>query len=272
MTIPVTPKKKYGQHFLTAPYYAEKIANTLQCSESATVVEIGPGTGALSKFLVRRFPSIHFIETDPEVLPALEKTIGPGAWTVHRADAVTFDFTRVEPPVHIIGNLPYNRAAMILRNALLCAPHVASLTCMVQAEVAGRIVSLPHCKSNGFLTIFCQFFGKPRLLFHVPPGAFFPKPKVNSSVFTLAIDEGAIQRLTRHHWSGFFSFVSDCFCMRRKTLMNNLLRRSSEKRAITSIFDSQGWSLTLRPEDLSVNDWLILFKMLKESTACAASF
>jgi len=261
------PKKRLGQHFLISPYYAEKIADSIACSDDRSVVEIGPGMGAVSVYLKRRFPRFHLIEMDRDVIPALKVKLGPGEWVLHAEDVLRFDFGTLGSGLHIIGNLPYNIGAMIIKKTLFCAPQVASVTYMVQREVAERIVAGAHTKQNGFLSIFCQFFGKPQILFHVPPGAFFPKPNVESSVFQLAVRPGIIERLTREEWEDFFALVSRGFTMRRKMLLTSLSWKKGNKAVVEDILRKAGLDAKVRPEDLLVDDWIRVYKQCKDAVA-----
>ena len=261
----LAPKKKLGQHFLISPYYAQRIALAVESSDDSKVIEIGPGMGALSIFLKERFPRFHLIEMDRDLISGLKEKIGYGEWTLHVGDVLEFDFKTLGAPLHLVGNLPYNIAALVIKKTLLCSPQVASVTYMVQREVAERIVAAPHTQQNGYLTIFCQFFGSPKILFNVPPGAFEPKPKVNSSVFQMKVNPQIDKALSRKEWGRFFSFVSNGFSTRRKMLAKSLsLRTGNDKDAIVGIIERTGLDRKVRAEDLNVHEWLRLYSQLKE--------
>jgi len=254
------PKKNLGQHFLTAVSYAKRIADSIPAvSGHGHVLEIGPGKGALSVHLVKRFPDFHCVELDPDVIPALSGNLGPGHWTLHRENVLTFDFSKVGFPVHVTGNLPYSIGALIIKKTLLYGNRVRSCTFMVQREVAERIVAGPHTRKNGFLSIFCQFFGKPTILFHIPRGAFFPSPNVDSSVFQLVIDDDPEKKIPSGKWASFFEFVDKGFRMRRKMLVNTL-DTTFEKSYWARLLDELGVGPGARPEDLIADQWLELYK------------
>jgi 16S rRNA (adenine1518-N6/adenine1519-N6)-dimethyltransferase len=261
---PLAPKKRLGQNFLHSSFYARRIADSVNAKPDSTVVEVGPGMGALTVFLKNRFEALHLIEMDREIIPALEEKLGEGSWTMHAGDVLAFDFASLKGPLHIVGNLPYNIGALIIKKALLCAPHVVSLTCMVQREVAERIVAKPHSKQNGFLSIFCQFFGNPKILFRVPPGSFFPKPKVESAVFQLIVDPLKVEKLPKKMWEPFFAFVSRGFSMRRKKLMTTLAWKTGDKERYGIMLETLGLDRSVRPEDLGIAEWLGLYKQLEE--------
>jgi len=261
------PKKHLGQHFLTAPAIAKKIAAAVPALAGDGVLEIGPGRGALSVHLLERFPLIHLVEIDVNSIDVLKNKLGDGDYRIHNEDALAFDFSTVGFPLHVVGNLPYNISALIIKRALLEAPRVASCTFMVQREVAARIVSGPRSRQNGFLSIFCQFFGEAKLLFHVPPGAFFPRPSVDSSVFQIIIDTGIEGKLRRGLWEDFFAFVDSGFSMRRKQLAKTLsLRHGRDKDYYRVALSDMGADAAARPEDLGVGEWLDLYGRVRDES------
>jgi 16S rRNA (adenine1518-N6/adenine1519-N6)-dimethyltransferase len=256
------PKKHLGQHFLTAPTFARKIADAVPARQSEKLLEIGPGQGALSIFLKERFPQFHLVEVDPAAIEVLQPKLGDGYYTIHRNDILCFDFSEAGFPLHVVGNLPYSIGALIIKKVLLQGNSIASCTFMVQREVAERIVSAPHNKTYGFLSVFCSFFGKPKLLFHVPPGAFFPRPKVDSSVFQIIIEPDLERKLSCERWEPFFAFVSKGFQQRRKTLVNALSDSVGQKERLAAVLQSMEVNVNARPEDCGCDEWLELFKRL----------
>ncbi|MBN1760436.1 MAG: ribosomal RNA small subunit methyltransferase A [Chitinispirillaceae bacterium] len=255
------PKKHLGQHFLTAPAYARRIAESVPAEASDNVLEIGPGQGALSIFLYERFPSFHLVEIDSAAIEAVQKKLCIGGYTLHHADILKFDFARAGFPLHVVGNLPYVIGAHIIRKTLCYGNRILSCTFMVQREVAERIVAGPHTKRNGFLSVFCSFFGTPRLLFHVPPGAFFPRPNVDSSVFRIVIEKEIESKLPRERWEPFFELVSRGFRQRRKKLVNALAADGAEKETVRVALSSIH-AEDVRAEDLDAAAWLELYRRL----------
>ncbi len=257
-----TPKKKFGQNFLTAPYYVEKIVEAVPAVAEESVVEIGPGKGALSRYLVKKEFSFTMLEMDSDVIPILEEELGERDYTIHNCDATKFDYASLGDYYHAVGNLPYNVASIIIKAILFTAPRLQSVTFMVQKEVAERICATPKGKEIGFLTILCQFFGEATKLFDVPPGAFFPKPKVTSSVFQINLKEELFGRLPNEQWKSFFDFVSTGFQMRRKKLSNSIAKKVGGKERANEVIEKAGLSIDVRPEELSVDQWVDLFKQL----------
>lgn len=258
------PKKKFGQNFLTVPYYIEKIVDAVPAEDGDVVVEIGPGKGALSRYLVKRDFDYTMVEMDSDVIPILKEELGDREYRIVNGDATEFDYSELGDSYHAVGNLPYNVASHIIKRMLFTVPYLQSGTFMVQKEVAERICATPGGKDIGFLTILCQFFGKTQKLFDVPPGAFFPKPKVVSSVFRIDIDAECYGRLDRNEWSSFFEFVSVGYSMRRKKLSNSIARFANGKSEVEALMESVGIQASIRPEGLSVEDWVKLYKAIKE--------
>jgi len=253
------PKKKFGQNFLTVPYYVEKIVDSVPAKSGDVVVEIGPGKGALSSYLVKRDFDFTMIEMDSDVIPYLKGKLGDSRYKVINGDAVAFDYASLGESYHAVGNLPYNVASHIIKNILLTAPLVKSATFMVQKEVAERICASAGGKDIGFLSILCGYFGKPEKLFDVPPGAFFPKPKVVSSVFRICLDSHYFDRLSKENWLPFFDFVSKAYSTRRKKLTNNIQVVAGGKQSAEDALVKIGVSPDVRPEELSVDNWVDLY-------------
>lgn len=259
---------------MTAPAIAARIAAAIPAGAGEQTLEIGPGRGALSVRLIERFPEMHFVEVDGDTLAALGKKLGGDGgqidrdtvnnYTVHNEDVMSFDFAKAGFPLHVVGNLPYNIGALIIKKTLLYAPNVLSCTFMVQKEVALRIVSGPRSRQNGFLSIFCQFFGTVKLLFHVPPGAFFPRPNVDSSVFQIIICPNVEEKLERSRWDDFFAFVDSGFSMRRKQLAKVMsLKFGRDKDFYGSALADAGVHAAARPEDIDVGGWLDFYRRVK---------
>lgn len=251
------PKKHLGQHFLTAPAYAQRIAAAVPSAPGEGVLEIGPGRGALSAHLLERFPGMHLVEVDGDAIGALKGKLGGGDYRIHHGDVMGFDFAEAGFPLHVAGNLPYNIGALIIKKTLMYAPQVLSCTFMVQKEVAERIAAAPHSRQNGWLSIFCQFFGEAKLLFSVPPGAFFPRPNVDSAVFQIVVDKDVNSKLERGRWDDFFAFVDRGFSMRRKQLAKVMsMKFGQNKDFYGDILVKMGLDAAVRPENLGVGEWL----------------
>lgn len=256
------PKKQFGQNFLTAPHYIEQIVDAVPASAGDTVIEIGPGKGALSTRLVRKGFHFTMVEKDRDVIPHLEAALGEGDYTIINGDATKYDFSQMGEEFHAVGNLPYNVASQIIKSLLFHAGALQSGTFMVQKEVADRIVASAGGKTIGFMTILLTYFGEVEKLFDVPPGAFFPKPKVTSAVFQIRLKPECFERLPRDKWKPFFNFVSVAYQMRRKKLSNSVAKFTQGREAALAAMAAAGLEENIRPEGLVVQQWVDLYKQL----------
>lgn len=257
----VRAKKHLGQHFLKDENIAYKIAEELEYNAGSTVVEIGPGTGVLSKYITEKVDKIGFdyklIELDSESVDYLQSQNiyqKSGIEIINRS-ILKIDWSDFGNQIELIGNLPYNISSPIFFKAFESFEHIYKGVFMVQKEVAHRICSQHGNKSYGILSVLLQSLFKCELLFDVHPNSFIPPPKVTSSVFSITKKEEAVE-------PGILpilkSIVKKSFNNRRKMLRNTL---SNELQVLGEEFEKY---LTLRPEQLSVPDFLYLAKAISE--------
>lgn len=212
-------RQRLGQHFLVKGSSLERIARAACPEHEPLVIEIGPGRGALSVRLVPRAQSLVAIEIDAALVEQLRaKFRGDPRVTILYADALETDFAQWGPAV-IAGNLPYYAATPIIEKTL--AVHFRRAVFLVQKEVAARLTATPGSRDYGYLSIRTQLFADVKALFDVPPSAFRPPPKVDSTVVRL-LPENRAAELGIQDPARFLGFVSQCFRQKRKTLRNNL--------------------------------------------------
>ena len=216
----IRPKKSLGQNFLRDPNTIRKIAASVGAPEGAAVVEIGPGTGALTEELLRHHPDLTAVEVDERaiehlraLLPALDVRLGD----VLETDWAALAEERGEK-LWVVGNLPYYITSPILFSLLDARQHVRRAVVMMQKEVAERLVAVPSTKAYGILSVQTQLLARPSLLFEVSRHVFYPVPNVTSAVVALDFDapepDVDVERLRRT--------VRTAFNQRRKTLRNSL--------------------------------------------------
>lgn len=218
-------KKSLGQHFLKDGNMIAKIVEAIDAEPSHKIVEIGPGSGALTDKLVERFPNLTVIEIDQRMTELLREK-HPGLDIIHQ-DILKTDWsavTRHDEPVHVIGNLPYYITSQILFGLLKHRQNIHSALLMMQKEVAERIVAVPHTKEYGILSVQTQLMSTPEILFDVPPQVFSPPPSVESSVIRLTMDKPALACSDSH----LKTVVRMAFNQRRKKLSNALKRLQAE--------------------------------------------
>jgi 16S rRNA (adenine1518-N6/adenine1519-N6)-dimethyltransferase len=251
----VRPKKKLGQHFLTDLNIAQKIADLLQFEQYQNLLEIGPGTGVLTQFLVSKTTALHLVEIDEESILFLEKTYTEEQLNLIKGDFLKLDLNSIfgSDDFAIIGNFPYNISSQIVFKVLENKSQIPFFAVMFQKEVAERICEPPGSKKYGILSVLAQLYYETEYLFTVPPGVFNPPPKVDSAViqmtrkkeFNLGCNEALLKKI-----------VKLSFQQRRKTLRNSLKTLNlPDNLREDSIFD-------LRPEKLSGDDFIQLTKRI----------
>jgi 16S rRNA (adenine1518-N6/adenine1519-N6)-dimethyltransferase len=252
----VQPKKNLGQHFLKDVEIARKITASLTGDGYNTVLEVGPGMGVLTGFLIeRRFPDFRVIEIDNESVHYLQEHF-PELKNIIRGDFLSMNIDSCFPEkMAIIGNFPYNISTQIYFKVLKHREKVVEIVGMLQKEVAERICAGPGSKTYGILSVLLGAFYKAEYLFTVPEHHFSPPPKVKSGVIRLIRNE--VMRLDCDEVL-FFRVVKACFNLRRKTLRNSVRAAFELKRDDYSEFG-------LRPEQLSVDQFVKLTRWIDEN-------
>lgn len=255
----VRAKKHLGQHFLTDKNIAEKIVNSLRnYSEYKQVLEVGPGMGILSDFLLNKQDlETYLIDIDTESYEFLKRKYPELGKKLINGDFLELDFKAVLPGrFGIIGNFPYNISSQILFKVLDNRDQVVELVGMFQKEVAQRCVEKPGSKEYGILSVFLQAFYDVEYLFSVKPGVFNPPPKVTSAVIRLTRND--VQKLDCDE-KLFWQVVKSGFNQRRKTLRNALSSLlNKEKNLVDPMLD-------LRAERLSVKDFVEMTNLISKS-------
>jgi 16S rRNA (adenine1518-N6/adenine1519-N6)-dimethyltransferase len=252
----VHARKRFGQHFLVDPSVIDRIVAAVDPRPGQSLVEIGPGRGALTAPLLARAGALTAIELDRDLAARLRRT--PGLDVVE-ADALEVDFAAlagVGGKLRIVGNLPYNISTPILFHLLAASERVADQHFMLQKEVVERMAAAPGRKDYGRLSVMLQWRYEIEPLFDVGPEAFDPPPRVDSAVLRMRplpslapIDEALLREI-----------VTVAFSQRRK-LLRHTLGRWLEQRGDAPRFDVQR-----RAEEVSVADYVALAAALKEST------
>lgn len=248
----VSPKKFLGQHFLTDENISKKIVTALSINEFDKIVEIGPGKGALTKYLFEFSDKLILIEYDVESVKFIKSSYKKYNPNIIKQDFLKFnlrDVLSLNNKNLIIGNFPYNISSQIIFKVLDNYLLVDDLIGMFQKEVAERIISKPNSKEYGIISVKTQLLYNVKILFDVSPNVFFPKPKVNSSVISMSRKKNIN---INFDIKLFDRLVKLSFQQRRKKIKNSLKKLDLKESILEdSIFD-------LRPEQLSVNEFIRL--------------
>ena len=210
--------RRLGQHFLARRSILEQIASAACPDPDKPVVEIGPGRGALTEYLLKLSSQVHAIELDQVLVHYLrEKFRDHTGFSVQHGDVLRTDLNQWGP-VQVAGNLPYYITSPIIERVLALGPNLLRAVFLVQKEVADRIVAQPGSRDYGYLSVQVQVFAEPKYLMTVPPDAFRPPPKVDSAVFELTPRQQPVSADPK----GLIEFAGLCFRQKRKMLRNNL--------------------------------------------------
>ena len=261
----LSAQKKFGQNFLFDLNLTGRIARAAAPLDDATVIEIGPGPGGLTRALLfNGAKNLTVIERDPRCQPVLEQISNhyPDALHVIDGDALDVDVTTLGPaPRKIVANLPYNVGTQLLINWLMQIDQFTSLTLMFQKEVAERVVARPKSKAYGRLSVLCQYLCDCDILFDVHRSAFTPPPKVTSAVVQLRPKE---DRGTKIDLTSLAKITQAAFGQRRKMLRASLKTLNIN---VGELLAKAEITETSRAEELSVADFVRLTQIHDEMAA-----
>lgn len=258
-------KPKLGQNFLHDAQAIQRIVAALGDCTQSTVVEIGPGKGAVTRALAVHAHRVLAIELDRELAARLRLELPPERVTIANEDVLNFDFaaaaTTAGKRVAVVGNLPYYITSPILLKLAAGHTSIDRAVLMMQREVADRVVADPGSRDYGLLSVTIQMYGPVERLFTLPPGAFSPPPEVHSSVirwrFAPRFDELGVEETT------FLALVRQAFAQKRKTLANNLRAAGMTAAEIQHGLTRGGISAQARAEELSLEAFAALWKVVR---------
>lgn len=242
-----TPRKRFGQHFLNDREVIGRIVDHVDPAPDASVLEIGPGLGALTRPLLAKLSRLYVVEIDRDLAANLEREIPDRErLIIFREDALRFDYCgQVPGRLLIVGNLPYNISTPLLFALMKHLSCIDRMVLMLQKEVGDRICAGPGSRDYGRLSVMIQAACTPRRLFDVDASCFTPPPKVTSTVLELAPGSGLVTTIDDH--ALFARLVRTAFSRRRKTIRNALKPLAPE-----NLLNAAGIDPTSRPEQVSV--------------------
>ena len=267
------PKRRFGQNFLVDNHVVDRIIAAVNPEANETIIEIGPGRGALTRGLVQSGARVVAIEFDRELAPQLREGFsGHANFHLVEADALEVDFCAAiqpAPSARVVANLPYNVGTAILQRLIEQRSCIREMTVMLQREVADRITAAADTAERGYLSVFVEAYCEAEMLFDVTPQAFRPVPKVVSTVVRLGVRERIAADVQDE--TLLWQVVSAGFAHPRKTILNNL-REAPE--AIQELLKKRGGaSIVLcdaaipalrRAETLALEEWALLANAMRE--------
>lgn len=271
------PKRRFGQNFLVDKNIVNRIVDAVQPKTNETIIEIGPGRGALTLRLVESGARVVAIELDRDLVPQLNQQFAADAnFSLIEADALTLDFCNAIQPAsaaRVVANLPYNIGTAILQRLIDQRVCINEMFLMLQREVADRITAPPDSPDRGYLSVLVEAYCMAEKLFDVPPPAFRPVPKVVSTVVRLRNREQIAADVRDE--SVLWQIVSAGFAHPRKTILNNLreapesIQELLRKRGGASIvLCDAGIPPLRRAETLAFEEWAMLANAIIEPGEC----
>ncbi len=265
-------QKRYGQNFLIDPHVLEKIMKAAEIGKDDFVLEIGPGIGTLTQYLACAAKKVTAVEIDQALIPVLEDTLEnfPNIEVIH-GDILKIDLQKLVQeknqgkPIKVVANLPYYITTPILMELLEKRIPTASMTVMVQKEVAKRMCAGPGSKEYGALSLAVQYYSKPSIAANVPPNCFMPRPKVGSAVIQLKVYEKP--PVAPQDPELMFRIIRASFNQRRKTLANglrNFAELSLRKGEIQDALEKCALPADIRGENLSLEQFVQLSDVISK--------
>jgi 16S rRNA (adenine1518-N6/adenine1519-N6)-dimethyltransferase len=250
-------RKRFGQHFLIDPGVIAAIIEAIRPCSDDTVVEIGPGQGALTQSLARMAGKLHAIELDRDLAARMRRDFADNNNVeVHEADALAFDFGSLGQSLRVVGNLPYNISTPLMFHLLQYREQIIDMHFMLQKEVVDRMAAEPGSKTYGRLSIMLGCHFDVEALFDVDRNAFDPPPDVTSAVARLVPLPAGTYEIDNEE--RFAKLVVQAFSQRRKTIRNSLRNVVDEE-----TFEFVGIDAGLRPEAISIADYVRLSNTLE---------
>jgi len=243
------PRRRFGQNFLVDRGIISAIVSAIDPQRSDTVVEIGPGLGAITAPLLDRLERLHVVEIDRDLIARLRKEHPPERMIIHEGDALAFDFASIGTDLRLVGNLPYNISTPLLFHLAEYVGIVRDMHFMLQKEVVERMVALPGESDFSRISVMLQYRFHLEWLIDVPPESFDPPPKVQSAVVRLIPRE--VYDLKAKSQEKLSQVVQTAFSQRRKMLRNTLKGTLSD-----AGFGELGIDPTRRAEDIPVEDYV----------------
>ncbi len=253
MTTKHFAKKSLGQNFLADINMRQRIVDACHLTKDDTVIEIGPGQGALTQIIAPRVKRLIAIEADRDLIAPLKEQFQDEHIEIIHHDFLTWDISTIKEPVKVIGNIPYYISTPIIERLIEHRHIVTQAWMTVQLEFANRLVAKVNTRDYGSLTCFVNYFTQPSMIMRVNKGCFSPVPKVDSAFITLLMKkESGYESVDE---AKLFNLIQTSFTQRRKNILN-ALNTFKPKLALEAILKDLAIASNRRPETLSLKDFI----------------
>jgi 16S rRNA (adenine1518-N6/adenine1519-N6)-dimethyltransferase len=256
----IKPLKRFGQNYLTDKNTIEKIVGKFSPGIDDSVIEIGPGQGALTEKLYGKVKNYAAVEIDNRVIETLQKKFPKVNFINQDFLKINFSDFEFPFPIRIIGNIPYNITAPIIFKLIENHSFFSDAMMMVQYEVAQRLIAKPRTKQYGILSVILNYFADVQMEFKISPNVFYPKPNVDSAIISVKFKNPDIKVIDEKQ---FIQLVKNAFSTRRKTLKNSL----KNSIFISYLKNDSPFDLSKRAEELRVTDYVNLSNYISEKNA-----
>ena len=252
----ISPNKDLGQNFLVEPTVSERISNSLELNDKDITLEIGPGLGSLTNFLVNKSSSLDVVDIDTRMCNFLSTV-----YNENEANIINEDIRKVDVSKYtkIIGNLPYYITTELITFLLEKSTKCEKMVFMIQTEAVNRFID-DSGKEYGAVSVLSHLLGTPKRLFSVKASSFYPAPKCGSTVFEINLDK----KVDREKMIAVYKMAKQLFLNRRKTLLNNLGGYLGDKEKAADAITKLGLPLTVRPEEIKPNTYAELYNLIKD--------
>lgn len=265
----IIAKKSKGQNFLTNPYFINLIVNSISFFKKTNILEIGPGMGALTNCILSKTNKLVCIEIDPVLVKYLTLKFKNKNLTIIQSDILTFDLEKLfltkfpdNNTISIISNVPYYITSQIIFKLLkINNPKVKEIILMIQKEIGERIMAQPNSKIYNSFSVVCQFYSDIEKICYVGRNNFIPIPKIDSVVLKFKLNKKYPMIINDKE---FINFIRIMFTTKRKTILNNLGSVIHNKNLAKNILIKLNYTLNLRSENLSLNNFYILYNEIKK--------
>lgn len=258
IALSMRPKKSLSQNFLIDSNIATKLCDAAQVEKGDTILEIGPGHGAITEKLLQRGATVIAIEKDNQLAAILKKRLGHQLQVI-TGDALTFPIDTLQGPIKVVSNLPFNITTPFLLKYVPSFPILSSLSIVIQKEVAQKLCQQNDKAEKGFLSLYLQAYSSIDYCFSVHPSCFFPKPSVESAALQLQLHPFSFPFDSKK----FFEFMLLVFSQKRKMLRSSL-KGKYQVTQFESATKNGSLFLERRPEALSLKEFAFLFQELRQ--------
>lgn len=263
------PNKYLGQNFLKCSSVIQKILEAAEINPNDEIIEIGPGTGVLTIPLARLAKKIIAVEKDEKLAKELQNNLQKEK--INNVEIIVADILKIFPdlaerhalnaiPHKVVANIPYYLTSRLIRILTESPNHPEKIVLLVQKEVAERIVAEPP--RMNMLALGVKTHGQTEIIGYVPSSCFFPKPKVDSAIIKIGGISSVFFKKNKIDEKQFFELAKAAFSQKRKTLANSLAKIAGSKDRTIKILEKSGINPQKRPEELSLNHWLTIYKKL----------